>query len=264
MTSKTVRSNYNSVGATVMEMMYATDYLSLGGVDSTDRLAQAAGINADDLTLDVGCGIGGPALRLFDKCGCDVIGIDLIASNIEQARQRSLTRQRSITPQTNTIEFLQADALNLPFNDCYFSAVFGQDAWLHIPSKQTFINQVFRVLQSGGRIAFTDWVLANGTPPAASLEIREVAASPEMAQPQEYETLLGNAGFIHTQQTDLSETFTAQYRQIMRKLAELEDEISVRFSQDIYQIVAEKHGLVMEAFASNLLQGVMFIAEKPA
>ncbi len=56
-----VSTNYNAIGTEIMEMIYATDYLSLGGADASARLAQRGGIQPQARILDVGRRLGGAA-----------------------------------------------------------------------------------------------------------------------------------------------------------------------------------------------------------
>ena len=81
-----------------MQAMYTDEYLSMGGPASTESLAKAAGISADMEILDVGCGVGGPALHLAQSYGCHVTAIDLVDTSIELAQSNAdlVTKMRRI------------------------------------------------------------------------------------------------------------------------------------------------------------------------
>ena len=51
-------------------------------------------IGAETRLLDVGCGAGGPALRLAETIGLSVVGIDILAEGIATALGRSSTFDR--------------------------------------------------------------------------------------------------------------------------------------------------------------------------
>ena len=59
------------------DVLAPLDHLHTFGLPATLRLAAAAGIAADDVVLDVGCGIGGPARTLATQFGCQLVGVDV-------------------------------------------------------------------------------------------------------------------------------------------------------------------------------------------
>ncbi|MGI9524695.1 MAG: class I SAM-dependent methyltransferase [Hyphomicrobiaceae bacterium] len=59
----------------------------MGGLAATDELAQLAKIDEGHRVMDVGCGVGGPARRLANQFGANVIGIKL-SRNFSRLRSR--------------------------------------------------------------------------------------------------------------------------------------------------------------------------------
>jgi ubiquinone/menaquinone biosynthesis C-methylase UbiE len=108
--------------------------------------------------LDVGCGSGGPALRIATKTGCSLIGIDLHEQAISTAK--SLAAQRKLN---NGAEFRVVNASEpLPFPDMHFDAITCVDAINHIPNRPSVLAQWARLLKPGGRLLFTDPVTVTG------------------------------------------------------------------------------------------------------
>ena len=88
------------------------DCQNLGASAMLDVLAteaaQHATLKAQDMVLDVGCGIGGPGRFLTDRFGCSVLGVDLLPLRIEVAAALtertglgSASRTESPTPRTS-------------------------------------------------------------------------------------------------------------------------------------------------------------------
>lgn len=73
-------------------------------VDELERFAEWLGLDARTRLLDVGCGAGGPALRLAETLGLTVVGVDVLGEGIATARQ--LARERGLDGRAT---FMQVD-----------------------------------------------------------------------------------------------------------------------------------------------------------
>lgn len=91
--------------------------------------------------LDVGCGTGLMSAKLAAS-GRQVLGVDLSTSMIAEARMRSSAR----------LDFLQADAENLPLEGAGFDAVVNLISFHHYPNPDKAIAEFRRVLRPGGRL----------------------------------------------------------------------------------------------------------------
>jgi ubiquinone/menaquinone biosynthesis C-methylase UbiE len=172
-TLATVRDHYNATGLTqrletalmtlgpqdqqlTPQQLAALDQFHTRGLAATAELARLAEISAGMAVLDVGSGIGGPARFLAAACGCQVTGIDLSESFVEAARY--LTGR---TGQSAEVSFEVASALELPFGDGRFDAVFLQHVAMNIADRAGLYREIRRVLRSGGRFATFD-IVSNG------------------------------------------------------------------------------------------------------
>jgi len=90
------------------------------------------------VVLDVGCGRGDPTKMLSGKCDY-IIGVDV--SNVFDRSKISAN-----------LDFLQADALNLPFKDESFDAVVSFDVIEHVQDDLKFLREIKRVLKRGGKL----------------------------------------------------------------------------------------------------------------
>ena len=133
------------------------DQFHIRGLQATTELAGATGIESWTRVLDIGCGIGGPARHLAASFGCKVTGIDLSPSFIEAANY--LTKRCGLS---DRVAFQVGSALQLPFEDATFDAVFLQHVAMNIQERGALYAEAGRVLAPGGRFATYDLILDKG------------------------------------------------------------------------------------------------------
>jgi 2-polyprenyl-6-hydroxyphenyl methylase/3-demethylubiquinone-9 3-methyltransferase len=94
--------------------------------------------------LDVGCGAGFLSNHLGRE-GFEVTAIDLSASSLDIARQADETKK---------VQYLQADAYELPFDNASFDVVTSTDFLEHVSEPQKVLREVARVVKPNGFFFF--------------------------------------------------------------------------------------------------------------
>ncbi|MEP6759149.1 MAG: methyltransferase domain-containing protein, partial [Actinomycetota bacterium] len=108
-------------------------------------LATMAGVTTGTRVLDIGTGTGVSAAVAADL-GADSIGVDPSTDMLAVAR--------SAHP---GLEFLAAQAIDLPFPGGAFDVVLGTFVLAHFANVQTALFELRRVTRPGGALAFTTW-----------------------------------------------------------------------------------------------------------
>jgi SAM-dependent methyltransferase len=156
------------------------DCHNLGGYPQLERIAAAVSSieapTADDLVLDIGCGLGGPSRYISDRFGCRVIGADLLPVRIDAARALA-----EMTDTMSRVDFRVADALALPFDDAAFAQVWMMDTSIHVRDKGALFSEIARVLLPEGRLVFHDQM---GPLPPAMLPAKRAAPYVAPSLPQ--------------------------------------------------------------------------------
>jgi demethylmenaquinone methyltransferase/2-methoxy-6-polyprenyl-1,4-benzoquinol methylase len=98
--------------------------------------------------LDVAGGTGDIAFRVAKKAASDarIVVLDINGEMLEVGRDRA--RERGLDAQ---VEFVQANAEQLPFPDAHFDAYTIAFGIRNVPRIQVALEEAFRVLKPGGR-----------------------------------------------------------------------------------------------------------------
>jgi avermectin B 5-O-methyltransferase len=102
--------------------------------------------------LDVGCGMGTPAMRLANSTGSTVVGITVSHEQVKRAGVRAASAGLA-----DRVSFQYANAAALPFEDGSFDAVWALESIIHMPDRLQVLREMSRVIRPGGRIVLTDF-----------------------------------------------------------------------------------------------------------
>jgi SAM-dependent methyltransferase len=172
------------------DVLTPIDHLHTFGLSATMRLAAAAGIAADDVVVDVGCGIGGPARTLATHCGCQVVGVDVAPEYCDTAAD--LNRRCGLD---DLIEIRRGDATALPCESDEFTVAWTQHASMNIAAKAQMYAEMRRVLVTGGRLAFFDVLAGRREPVHLPVPWADEESQCMLASPDETRQLVTEAGF---------------------------------------------------------------------
>jgi SAM-dependent methyltransferase len=113
------------------------------------RLVEASGIEAGMEVLDVAAGTGNASLPAAER-GAKVTASDLTPELLEAGRQRAEAAGLEL-------EWVEADAEHLPFEDARFDAVISAIGAMFAPNHQATADELVRVCRPGGTIGLLSW-----------------------------------------------------------------------------------------------------------
>jgi len=142
-------------------------------IDLIEELLGWAGVPTDQALcepyriLDVGCGIGGSTLYLTEKFGSIAQnnlksdgGVDRVTATgitLSPVQANRAIERAKIAGLESNVNFLVADALNMPFPDESFDLVWSLESGEHMPDKIKFLQECCRVLKPGGTLILATW-----------------------------------------------------------------------------------------------------------
>ncbi|WP_410641667.1 SAM-dependent methyltransferase [Amycolatopsis sp. lyj-346] len=148
--------------------------------------------------LDVGSGLGGPAIHLAGACEVRVTGITLSGKQVETSRAKAAAVGCDL------VDFHCADALALPFEDGSFDAVMFVETMMHIEDRATAFAEARRVLRPGGRVVVADFVEDTPLSTVESGMLKSVVRSPFMPTREHYRKLAEGNGFSVEEMLDIT------------------------------------------------------------
>jgi ubiquinone/menaquinone biosynthesis methyltransferase len=119
------------------------------------KICKLLKLKSDNHVLDIACGTGDICFKLqkkYSKNNLNITGIDFSENMLDIARKKNKYKN---------IEFLKADALNLPFEDNFFDAITLSYALRNMSDYKTCLLEANRVCKKNGQIIILDMSYPN-------------------------------------------------------------------------------------------------------
>ncbi|MBW4547650.1 MAG: methyltransferase domain-containing protein [Symplocastrum torsivum CPER-KK1] len=178
-------------------------------IDLIEELLKWAQVRQAEQIIDVGCGIGGSSLYLAEKFNAHATGITL--SPVQASRATERAEEAGLAA---AVQFQVADALDMPFADETFDFVWSMESGEHMPDKEKFLAECYRVLKPGGTFLMATWCHRPITPATGQLtideqqhlaEIYRVYCLPYVISLPEYEAIAHRLPFQNIRTADWSD-----------------------------------------------------------
>lgn len=228
----------------------------------TDTLADMAKIAPDEKVVDIGCGVGGSAIRLAKRLGCDVTGVTL--SPVQQRWAWASSRFHRVSKRTR---FLAEDAEKISFLPNSFDVMWSVECTEHLFNKPEFFRRAFEWLRPGGRMAICVWFEGEDTSTPGHRELCEEVCErfvcPSLATRADYAGWMTDQGMrilhneVWTERVVRTWEICKQRvaRTGVRHLAKLIDREQVDF--------LDGFDTLLHAYRSGAMQYGAIVAEKP-
>jgi sarcosine/dimethylglycine N-methyltransferase len=256
-----VQAVYDGAEGDLWELVMG-EQIHIGGLSSSMDLAERAGISEGSTGVDLCCcnGAGMRFLVRFRKVA-HMTGVDVTPRIVERGRER--TEAEGLA---GRIEFVLADASDSGLPDESADFVWGEDAWCYVENKARLVSEAARIVRSGGKIAFTDWLAG---PEQMSSEEAErflrFMKFPNILDLADYRSHLESAGM----DVDIAEDTGrfAEYVDLYLSMLNMQltyDALKViGFDMEMMQALGGEMGFVQQLAHDRKISQGRFIATKP-
>lgn len=156
--------------------------------------------------LDLACGAGANLTGMIKSLGADglLTGIDYSAGMLKQAARRKKKKR------WHNVELVLANAATLPFQSGAFDRVICTYALKVIPPYREALDEIWRVLRTGGVLVVLDGKLGTGFTRFVNPLVLKMAQGPmtDIARPIELE-IQKRFGQVEIREYDFGHTFVA-------------------------------------------------------
>ncbi|HEX2393043.1 MAG TPA: class I SAM-dependent methyltransferase [Solirubrobacterales bacterium] len=141
----------------------------------SEELAEALEILPDERVLDVACGSGNGALAAARRAWGNSVGCDFVPALLQRGRERAAAERLEV-------EFVEADAQELPFEDASFDVAMSIFGAMFAPDQERTAAELLRVVKPGGRIGMANWT-PDGEVAKLFMTVAKYAPPPPGVQP---------------------------------------------------------------------------------
>jgi phosphoethanolamine N-methyltransferase len=145
-------AEYHDNMVKLLELIWGDGYMAPGGSGNVAKLLDGTSPQGKRI-LDIGCGIGGPAMDMVRLHGARVVGIDLEAPLI--ARAQADAKAAGLHEHCT---FRQVEPGPLPFAEAAFDTVVSSGAVTQTEDKAALFAEVRRVLKPSGHFRCYEWM----------------------------------------------------------------------------------------------------------
>lgn len=207
--------------------------------------------------LDVGCGTGRPAIRLAQATGCEITGITVSHTQIEQANASA-----SAANLTDRVRFQYGDAMELPFPDNSFDAAWAFESMFHMPDRAQVLSEIKRVLRPDGALLIADAIEIAPMTAEQRMILYSAFAVSSFINKEEYGYTVRQAGLELAGVLDVTTNIKKTVSKTLENMPLRQAQLKAIYGAQVMQMMDQSWPIVAQIY-EHALGYVVIAARKP-
>lgn len=223
----------------------------------TDIVGEKLDLQPGQHLIDIGCGVGVPAIRLGQRVDADITGVTISNWQVQEATRR--VRAAGLRGQVQ-IEY--GDAAALAYPDETFDAVLVFQSLQHANDRGQWLREMIRVLRPGGRVVLTEFVEEVPLTGEEADIVRAGALQPPLRYEDVLEVIRIN-GMVVDEVVDCGDRIKRSYSAYFDRLERHRDHLAGTFGEERIQQQQEAMGTLLPIYREKI--GYLIVTgHKPA
>lgn len=249
------KKQYSRTGILRYERIFGDNFVSTGGIETTEEFVKLLKLKPKEHVLDVGSGIGGGDFYMAKEYDVSVTGIDLSSNMV------SIALERANKIQDIRVQFEVCDATKRCYPPQSFDVVYSRDTILHIVDKRHLFATFCKWLKPGGRLLISDYCCCEG---AWSDDFTKYVKQRGYAllSVKDYGKLLQEVGFVNVKAEDRTDQFVKMLEKELKHIENIREGFVKEFSESDHGYLVDGWKDKVERCASGSQKWGLFYAEK--
>jgi len=179
-------------------------------------LAEKLKIKHGDKILDAGCGVGASSIWLAKHYDIEVIGITLSGLQCEKAN--NFAKKENVSER---VKFYVQDFTETNFSDKSFDIVWTIEGICHVPNKEDFVKEAYRILKDNGKLIIADGFIGKDNFSKLDCYLLNNWIGrwfvPNLAKTSDFQKYLREAGFKNIKFIDITKEILPSAREIFKR-----------------------------------------------
>ena len=225
--SQSDTTQYTVNGILRYEKVFGYNFVSTGGIKTTQELFSEIDLTPGAKVLDIGSGLGGSAFFIEENYAAKVTGIDLSSNMIQLSNQRASYRN-------SKVQFILGDCTQMEFEPESFNLIYSRDSLLHVQDKTTLFQKIKDWLKPSGKVLITDYCCGSSD---WSKEFSDYVQKRNytLHDVQTYKHLIEKSGLKIIQGYDNTKRFVVALEAELQHLISIKEEFLQNFTQHDYE-----------------------------
>ena len=186
--------------------------------------------------LVLGSGYGGAARYLAEEFGCKVDCLNI--SELQNKRNEALTKKAGLE---DKVKIIQGKFEELPYDRDTIDLVWSQDALLHSEDKIKVFREIKRVLNSSGRLIFSDLMQSDDCPEDVLKKILARLNLKDLGSFKKYKRIAQRADLEQVYLREMPDQLATHYAKVLENLNDMWNKLIIKSDKEFLE--REKQGL---------------------